>query len=161
LSIHYTPVPHTLHVLLRLYQAPHSSVTFSPDWITYAFLDDVIDSFISVIKALEFDVDCIDDLVLVLQENEQQDMLRRVRGASQNATQLQRLLHFKNDVIRRLGNRRRTGRFVKPEIVLYLGDVKDHSNLSNSLTISSTEKKIFFVSVFYFSSPSTCPNALN
>lgn len=150
LSIHYTPIPHTLNVLLRLHTAPVSSVTLTSDWITYALLDDVMDAFIAVVKSMEYDVDCIDDLVLILHESEQSDMLRRIRIASKKVTQLLRLLHFKGEVIKSLANRNRFGKFMKPETVLYLRDIKDHV-LTLHYTLDMTYSKLHNAHTIYLS----------
>ena len=47
------------------------------DWISYALIDDITDAFGPLIQNIEYEVDSIDELVLILKETEQSDMLRR------------------------------------------------------------------------------------
>ena len=47
------------------------------DWISYALIDDITDAFGPLIQGIEYEVDSIDELVLILKEAEQSDMLRR------------------------------------------------------------------------------------
>lgn len=47
------------------------------DWISYALIDDITDAFGPLIQNIEYEVDSIDELVLILKEAEQSDMLRR------------------------------------------------------------------------------------
>jgi Mg2+ and Co2+ transporter CorA len=72
------------------------------DWINYAIIDDISDSFGPLIKQIEVEVDSIDDLVLLLRESEQSDMLRRIGSCRKMVMHLLRLLTSKSDVIRGL-----------------------------------------------------------
>ena len=65
---------------------------FTTTWVVYALLDDVIDGLRPVIDAMEYDVDCIDDLIMILNSTEQGDLLRRMRGATKKVTQVPRSL---------------------------------------------------------------------
>jgi magnesium transporter len=47
------------------------------DWISYALIDDITDAFGPLIQNIEYEVDSIDELVLILKDAEQSDMLRR------------------------------------------------------------------------------------
>ncbi|KAG0352522.1 CorA metal ion transporter [Gamsiella multidivaricata] len=101
---HFRPSHHHLHVLHRLEQF-HSHITLTPDWINYALLDDITDSFASPIQTIEYEVDSIDELVLLLRENETSDMLRRIGSCRKNVMTISRLLTNKADVIRGLMKR--------------------------------------------------------
>ena len=83
----------------------HSHITLTPDWINYAILDDITDSFASPIQTIEYEVDSIDDLVLLLRENETTDMLRRIGSCRKNVMAMSRLLANKADVVRGLMKR--------------------------------------------------------
>ncbi|KAG0287253.1 CorA metal ion transporter [Dissophora globulifera] len=83
----------------------HSHITLTPDWINYALLDDITDSFASPIQTIEYEVDSIDELVLLLRENETSDMLRRIGSCRKNVMMISRLLTNKADVIRGLMKR--------------------------------------------------------
>jgi magnesium transporter len=82
---------------LRLY-----GLKITPDWIDYALIDDIVDSFMPVLRIIELEVDAIDDLVLILKESEQSDMLRRIGHARKKVNIMLRLLSTKPDVIRTL-----------------------------------------------------------
>ncbi|TPX42177.1 hypothetical protein SeLEV6574_g05719 [Synchytrium endobioticum] len=106
LSFHHRPVPHTINVLKRIEQLRPYGMTISPEWISYAIIDDVTDFFQPLLRYTELEVDTIDDLVLILKESEQSDMLQRIGHARKN----------------RCGERMAPG----SETVLYLGDIQDH-----------------------------------
>ncbi|KAF8978625.1 CorA metal ion transporter [Entomortierella lignicola] len=104
ITFHFRPTHHHLNVLRRLEQY-HSHITLSPDWINYALLDDITDSFASPIQTIEYEVDSIDELVLLLRENETSDMLRRIGSCRKNVMMISRLLTNKADVVRGLMKR--------------------------------------------------------
>jgi Mg2+ and Co2+ transporter CorA len=83
----------------------HSHITLTPDWINYALLDDITDSFASPIQTIQYEVDSIDELVLLLRESETTDMLRRIGSCRRNVMALSRLLSNKADVVRGLMKR--------------------------------------------------------
>ncbi|KAF9361718.1 CorA metal ion transporter, partial [Mortierella sp. AD094] len=104
ITFHFRPTHHHLNVLRRLEQF-QSLITLTPDWINYALLDDITDSFASPIQTIEYEVDSIDELVLLLRENETSDMLRRIGSCRKNVMTISRLLTNKADVIRGLMKR--------------------------------------------------------
>ncbi|KAF9957911.1 CorA metal ion transporter [Mortierella alpina] len=104
ITCHFRPSNHHLNVLRRLEQF-HSHITLTPDWINYALLDDITDSFASPIQTIEYEVDSIDELVLLLRENETSDMLRRIGSCRKNVMAISRLLTNKADVVRGLMKR--------------------------------------------------------
>ncbi|KAG0052423.1 CorA metal ion transporter [Gryganskiella cystojenkinii] len=104
ITFHFRPTDHHMKVLRRLEQF-HSHITLTPDWINYALLDDITDSFASPIQTIEYEVDSIDELVLLLRENETSDMLRRIGSCRKNVMAISRLLMNKADVIRGLMKR--------------------------------------------------------
>lgn len=100
------------------------------DWICYGLLDDITDSFAPLIRAIEFEVDSIDELVLILKESEQSDMLRRIGYCRKRMMGLLRLLSSKTDVVKTLIKRGEvapedgTRPTLSKEVALYLGDVQ-------------------------------------
>lgn len=52
-------------------------INVTSDWISYALIDDITDAFGPLIQSIEYEVDSIDELVLILKDAEQSDMLRR------------------------------------------------------------------------------------
>ncbi|KXS22122.1 hypothetical protein M427DRAFT_92830 [Gonapodya prolifera JEL478] len=125
LSFHRRPLSHPKNVVRRMEQLKIYGMQINPDWINYALVDDVVDSFAPVVRGVEFEVESIDDLVLILTESEQTDMLRRIGHARKKLSLLLRLLSGKSDVLRTLVKRARD-RFAHPEVSLYLGDIQDH-----------------------------------
>lgn len=104
------------------------------DWICYGLLDDIIDTFAPLVRAIEFEVDSIDELVLILKESEQSDMLRRIGYCRKKMMGMLRLLVAKSDVIKTLikrgqdkiedpsKNKKRPD--VSKDIIIYLGDIQ-------------------------------------
>ncbi|CAO3645543.1 unnamed protein product [Cunninghamella blakesleeana] len=131
LTFHFKPTPHPHNVRKRIKQL-RDYIKVTPDWICYGLLDDITDSFAPLIKSIEFEVDSIDELVLILKESEQSDMLRRIGYCRKRVMSLLRLLVPKADVVKTLIKRGET----KPaeaswpsfstEVSLFLGDVQDH-----------------------------------
>ncbi|CAG8524752.1 5404_t:CDS:2 [Ambispora leptoticha] len=128
LSFHYRPSPHPANVRRRIRQLK-DYITVTPDWISYALIDDITDLFAPIIRSIEFEVDSIDELVLILKESEQSDMLRRIGHCRKKVMGLLRLLGNKADVMKGLIKRCSELRWdvvISNEIVLYLGDIQDH-----------------------------------
>ncbi|ORZ00300.1 hypothetical protein BCR43DRAFT_135887 [Syncephalastrum racemosum] len=131
LTFHFRPMPHPHNVRKRIKQL-RDYIDVTPDWICYGLLDDITDSFAPLIRAIEFEVDSIDELVLILKESEQSDMLRRIGYCRKRMMSLLRLLQGKVDVVKTLAKRGEarpadnTRPELSPEVALYLGDVQDH-----------------------------------
>ena len=93
-------------------------------------MDDITDSFAPLIRMIEFEVDSIDELVLILKESEQSDMLRRIGYCRKRMMGLLRLLVSKADVIKTIIKRGETKATdgnrpaLSSEVALYLGDVQ-------------------------------------
>lgn len=105
LSFHYKGIPHIDNVLHRIEQLKRYGMTVTPDWINYAVIDDVTDSFMPMMRFIELEVDSIDDLVLILKESEQSDMLRRIGHARKKVMQMLRLLSSKAEVLKTIMKR--------------------------------------------------------
>ena len=101
-------------------------IEVTPDWINYAIIDDIVDTFAPLIGEIEAEVDMIDELVLILKESEQSDMLRRIGNCRKRVMSLLRLLTGKADVIKGLIKRYegRMGRKNMGEIGLFMGDIQ-------------------------------------
>lgn len=107
-----------------------------PDWINYAIMDEITDSFAPIIQQIESEVDSIDDLVL-LYKSDQSDMVLRIGTCRKKVIQMVRLLGTKVEVVRGLMKRieertieqellNDTIAKIYPDVALYLGDVQDH-----------------------------------
>ncbi|TFK55655.1 cora-domain-containing protein [Heliocybe sulcata] len=127
LSFHFRPTPHPSNVRRRIKQLK-DYISVTSDWISYALIDDITDAFGPLIQSIEFEVDSIDELVLILKEAEQSDMLRRIGTCRKKVMGLLRLMGNKADVVKGLAKRCNENWRVAPtsDIGLYLSDIQDH-----------------------------------
>lgn len=127
ISFHFKDAPHPANVRGRIRQLK-DYINVSPDWICYALIDDITDAFAPLIRSIEFEVDSIDELVLLLEEVDESNMLRRIGAVRKKVMGLLRLLGNKADVIKGLSKRCNENWEVAPrsDIGLYLGDIIDH-----------------------------------
>lgn len=80
-------------------------INVTSDWISYALIDDITDAFGPLIQSIEYEVDSIDELVLILKDAEQSDMLRRIGTCRKKVMGLLRLMGNKADVVKGLAKR--------------------------------------------------------
>ncbi|KAL0580507.1 CorA metal ion transporter [Marasmius crinis-equi] len=132
LSFHFRPTPHPSNVRRRIKQLK-DYISVTSDWISYALIDDITDAFGPLIQSIEYEVDSIDELVLILKDNlketrEQTDMLRRIGTCRKKVMGLLRLMGNKADVVKGLAKRCNENWQVAPtgDIGLYLSDIQDH-----------------------------------
>jgi magnesium transporter len=146
ISFHFSMTPHPANVRRRIRQLSDYLV-LSPDWISYAMIDDITDAFAPMIQSIEEEVDDIDEVILRLhnadvedspdsdeydekQANQKsgRDMLRRVGECRKQVMSLYRLLGNKADVIKGFAKRCNERWDIAPrnEIGMYLGDIQDH-----------------------------------
>lgn len=127
LSFHSMPTPHPQNVRRRIKQLK-DYINVTSDWISYALIDDITDAFGPLIQGIEYEVDSIDELVLILREVEQSDMLRRIGTCRKKVMGLLRLMGNKADVVKGLAKRCNENWRVAPtsDIGLYLSDIQDH-----------------------------------
>ncbi|KAJ7249733.1 cora-domain-containing protein [Mycena haematopus] len=127
LSFHFRPTPHPQNVRRRITQLK-DYISVTSDWISYALIDDITDAFGPLIQGIEYEVDSIDELVLILKEAEQSDMLRRIGTCRKKVMGLLRLMGNKADVVKGLAKRCNEHWRVAPtsDIGLYLSDIQDH-----------------------------------
>ncbi|KAL7411176.1 hypothetical protein BDY24DRAFT_396857 [Mrakia frigida] len=127
LSFHFRGTPHPQNVRRRIKQLK-DYIAVTSDWISYALIDDITDAFGPLIQSIEYEVDSIDELVLILNEAEQSDMLRRIGTCRKKVMGLLRLMGNKADVVKGLAKRCNENWSVAPrsDIGLYLSDIQDH-----------------------------------
>ncbi|XP_006456749.1 hypothetical protein AGABI2DRAFT_188581 [Agaricus bisporus var. bisporus H97] len=127
LSFHIRSTPHSENVRRRIKQLK-DYISVTSDWISYALIDDITDAFGPLIQSIEYEVDSIDELVLILKEAEQSDMLRRIGTCRKKVMGLLRLMGNKADVVKGLAKRCNENWRVAPtsDIGLYLSDIQDH-----------------------------------
>lgn len=177
LSFHFSVTPHPANVRRRIRQL-RDYLILSPDWISYAIIDDITDVFQPLIQNIEDEVDEIDDGILRLhsgpdrrkdekaQKNDDSstvadssgDMLRRVGDCRKRVMSLYRLLGNKADVIKGFAKRCNERWEVAPrsEIGLYLGDIQDHIVTMTS-NLGHYEKYATPFPQFHTSRMLTCP----
>jgi len=127
LSFHFRQTPHPQNVRRRIKQLK-DYISVTSDWISYALIDDITDAFGPLIQNIEYEVDSIDELVLILKEAEQSDMLRRIGTCRKKVMGLLRLMGNKADVVKGLAKRCNENWSIAPksDIGLYLSDIQDH-----------------------------------
>jgi magnesium transporter len=104
LQFHFRPTPHPQNVRRRIKQLK-DYISVTSDWISYALIDDITDAFGPLIQSIEYEVDSIDELVLILKDAEQTDMLRRIGRCRRKVMGLLRLMGNKADVVKGLAKR--------------------------------------------------------
>lgn len=116
------------------------------DWISYAIIDDITDSFQPAITDLELEADVIEDSVFIARELNFKEMLQRIGESRRKTMTLMRLLSGKNDVIKMFMKRFNNNHInettdYRTDISLYLGDIQDHILTMHSNLLSF--EKIF------------------
>lgn len=105
LSFHNDPtVNHSVNVRRRIRQLG-DYVPLSSDWICYALIDDITDSFLPVIEAVDYETDALESSVFDSIVSDFKLMLERIGKTRNEVMKLVRLLGSKADVIRMLYKR--------------------------------------------------------
>ncbi|KAJ5548356.1 hypothetical protein N7513_005590 [Penicillium frequentans] len=103
----------------------------SSDWICYALIDDIVDSFQPFGRAAAAESDAIEDQVFIARIDDVQELIPRIDALRKTITHVVRCLSGKVDVLNGFVKRCRAADkdlpvFPKGELILYLGDVQDH-----------------------------------
>ncbi|RDL35164.1 putative metal ion transporter C27B12.12c [Venustampulla echinocandica] len=127
LSFSFYPNPHAGQVRKRITMLK-DYVALSSDWICYALIDDIVDSFAPVITRIEHETDSIEDGVFVARQDDMHFFLQRIGMVRKNVMGLMKLLGGKADVLKGFTKRCNANYKVTPrmDIGLYLGDIQDH-----------------------------------
>lgn len=130
--------PHTKNVLKRISRL-RDYMALSADWICYALIDDIVDSFLPPIRDIEVEVDSIEDQVFSAREEDARPILRAIAECRKKAMSILRLLGSKPDVIKGFAKRCNEQYSAAPrgDVGMYLSDIQDHvvtyrDNLSHS-----------------------------
>jgi magnesium transporter len=130
--------PHTKNVLKRISRL-RDYMDLSADWICYALIDDIVDSFLPPIRDIEVEVDSIEDQVFSAREEDARPILRAIADCRKKAMSILRLLGSKPDVIKGFAKRCNEQYSAAPrgDVGMYLSDIQDHvvtyrDNLSHS-----------------------------
>lgn len=142
LTFNFRPSPHSANVRKRIGQL-RDYVSLSSDWICYAMIDDITDSFGPAIHDVERESDQIEDQVFIARTDDFSLLLKHIGECRKRCMGLMRLLSMKADVIRGFAKRCNEQYSVTPrrEIGLYLGDIQDHV-VTMSGNITHVEKML-------------------
>ncbi|KAA6407266.1 MAG: hypothetical protein FRX48_09068 [Lasallia pustulata] len=123
----FSPSPHAANVRKRIGRL-RDYMALTADWICYAMIDNIVDTFGPVITSIELETDQIEDQVFVARADDFSSLLRQIGECRKKVMSLMRLLGGKADVIKGFAKRCNSNYKVTPrgEIGLYLGDIQDH-----------------------------------
>ncbi|GAP87736.1 hypothetical protein SAMD00023353_2800730 [Rosellinia necatrix] len=127
LSFSFQPNSHASQVRKRITNL-NQYVSLSSDWICYALIDDIVDSFAPAISRIESLTEVIEDSVFVARPDNMNEFLRQLGGVRKNTLGLMRVLGGKADVLKGFTKRCNENYKVTPrmDIGMYLGDIQDH-----------------------------------
>lgn len=127
LTFHFSPIQHTMNVRRRIRKL-RDYVEVTSDWICYAMIDEITDSFAPILREIEVETDVIEDSIFIARESDFTSMILRISDARKKAMILLRSLSGKADVIKMFSKRcsEELDNAPRSEIALYLGDILDH-----------------------------------
>ncbi|KAL2039143.1 hypothetical protein N7G274_008192 [Stereocaulon virgatum] len=127
LTITYKQSPHAANVRARISKL-RDYMALTADWICYAMIDNIVDTFGPPIHTIERETDVLEDQVFVARTEDYTPILRQIGECRKKVMSLMRLLNGKADVIKGFAKRCNESYTVTPrgEIGLYLGDIQDH-----------------------------------
>jgi len=127
LSFSYTDNSHARNVRRRI-SKQGDFLSIGPDYICYAMIDDIVDSFAPIIRDAERESEEIEDQVFIARENDYSALLRQIGECRKRVLNMMRLLGGKADVIKGFAKRCTDQYQMTPrgDIGLYLGDIQDH-----------------------------------
>jgi magnesium transporter len=127
LTFTFCESPHTLNVRKRISRL-RDYINLNADWICYALIDDIVDSFAPVIRGIEDEADAIEDQVFTARIEDSRAILRSIGDCRKRVMQLLRLLGGKADVIKGFAKRCNESYSVAPrgDVGMYLSDIQDH-----------------------------------
>ncbi|KAI2630617.1 cora-like Mg2+ transporter [Hypoxylon sp. NC1633] len=127
LSFSFQPSTHASFVRKRI-SSLKEYVSLSSDWICYALIDNIVDSFAPAIQRIELLTEGIEDSVFVARPDDMHTFLRKIGGVRKNTLALMRVLGGKADILKGFTKRCNEDYKVTPQmdIGMYLGDIQDH-----------------------------------
>lgn len=127
LTFTFTESPHTTSVRKRIGRL-RDYIHLSSDWICYALIDDIVDSFAPVLHDIELETDAIEDQVFTARIEDSREILRAIGECRKKVMSLLRLLGGKADVIKGFAKRCNENYNVAPrgDVGMYLSDIQDH-----------------------------------
>jgi magnesium transporter len=127
LTFSFCQNPHIANVRKRIGKL-RDYVNLSADWICYALIDEIVDSFGPVLREVERETDTIEDSVYTARFEDSRAMLQQIGECRKRVMSLSRLLGGKADVIKGFAKKCNESYAVAPrgDVGLYLSDVQDH-----------------------------------
>ena len=127
LTFSFCQNPHAANVRKRIGRL-RDYVNLSADWVCYALIDEIVDSFAPVLRELERETDTIEDSVFTARFEDSRAILKQIGECRKKVMALLRLLGGKADVIRGFAKKCNESYSVAPrgDVGLYLSDVQDH-----------------------------------
>ncbi|ORY16075.1 cora family metal ion transporter-like protein [Clohesyomyces aquaticus] len=127
LTFTFIDSPHTANVRKRIGRL-RDYINLSSDWICYALIDDIVDSFAPILRSIEHETDAIEDQVFTARLEDSREILKRIGECRKRVMSLIRLLGGKADVIKGFAKRCNENFNVAPrgDVGLYLSDIQDH-----------------------------------
>lgn len=104
LSFHLAPAAHCINVRRRIRQLKEYIPLLS-DWICYALIDNITDSFFPIINAIDYETDAIEAAAFLTRNVNFSTMLHRIGESRRKVMTLIRLLSGKADVVKMLHKR--------------------------------------------------------
>ncbi|KAK6194058.1 hypothetical protein LQW54_011815 [Pestalotiopsis sp. IQ-011] len=127
LSFSFQPNEHAKNVRGRITMLK-DYLSISSDWICYALIDNIVDSFAPAIHRIELQTETIEDSVFIARAEDMHTFLRKIGAVRKNTLGLMRILGGKADVLKGFAKRCNSDYRVTPrmDIGMYLGDIQDH-----------------------------------
>ncbi len=127
LTFSYSEQPHCWNVRRRIGKMS-DYLSLGSDWVCYALIDDIVDSFGPVIRDAERESEDIEDQVFIAREDDYAALLKQIGVSRKRVLNMMRLLGGKADVIKGFAKRCNEQFSAAPraDIGLYLGDIQDH-----------------------------------
>ncbi|KAJ5119383.1 hypothetical protein N7448_010052 [Penicillium atrosanguineum] len=108
----------------------HDWTVISSDWICYALIDDIVDSFEPFTRSAELESEAIEDQVYIARIDDVKELIPQIDSLRKKITHILRYLHGKVDVlngfVKRCQSPDKPPVFPDGDLLLYLGDVQDH-----------------------------------
>ncbi|KAF4761589.1 hypothetical protein N7455_001949 [Penicillium solitum] len=108
----------------------HDPTILTSDWVCYAMIDDIIDSFEPFVRDAERESEAIEDQVFISRIDDAQALIPQVDVLRKKITHIIRCLNGKVDVlngfVKRCQSPDKHPVFPDGDLLLYLGDVQDH-----------------------------------
>lgn len=127
LTFTFCPSPHAANVRKRMGKL-RDYVALGSDWICYALIDDIVDSFQPVIQVVEEESETIEDGIFIARAEDSRIVLRQIGECRKKIMSLNRLLGGKADVIKGFAKRCNEQFSIAPrqDVGMYLSDIQDH-----------------------------------